>query len=314
LRLDAVMGGQCMREERTMESTTHPRVEGDEDRLWRWDRRFAVITGGTQGLGEATARLLARRGAGGLVISGRNAERGKSVAGELDSLGCPTEFVQADLADVDACAAVVHRADDTFGTVHALINCAASADRSTVWSTSPELWDEMIAVNTRAPFFLAQATARIMRRDGIEGSITNVISMAAYGGQPYITAYAISKGALIALTRNLAFSLLPNRIRVNALCPGWMATPGEDATQRRFHGAEDGWLERASSRQPFGRLIDPSEAARALAFLASDESGLMTGAIVDYDQTVRGAGEEPALPNLRRAHGDRIPTTAERSG
>jgi NAD(P)-dependent dehydrogenase (short-subunit alcohol dehydrogenase family) len=170
-----------------------------------------------------------------------------------------------------------------------------------------------MAVNTRAPFFLAQAAARIMKRDGVEGSITNVISMAAFGGQPYLTAYTISKGALVAMTRNLAFSLLPNRIRVNALCPGWMATAGEDEIQRRYHGAEDGWLEKAAARQPFGRLIDPAEAARALAFLASSESGLMTGAIVDFDQTVRGASEEPALPDLRRAQGDYIPSTTERS-
>ena len=82
---------------------------------------------------------------------------------------------------------------------------------------------------------------------------------------------------------------MTHRIRVNGLNPGWMATPGEDKNQRRFHGAADDWLEGAGKSRPFGRLIDPEEAAQAVLFLASDESGLMTGAVVDYDQQVIGA-------------------------
>ena len=81
---------------------------------------------------------------------------------------------------------------------------------------------------------------------------------------------------------------MPWRIRVNGLNLGWMNTPGEHATQKRWHDVPDDWLEQAAAAQPFGRLIEPAEAARAIVFLASDESGLMTGSIVDFDQTVIG--------------------------
>jgi NAD(P)-dependent dehydrogenase (short-subunit alcohol dehydrogenase family) len=144
-------------------------------------------------------------------------------------------------------------------------------------------------VNARAPYFLMQGAARIMRRENIQGTIVNVISISSHGGQPYISSYCASKGALVTMTRNVAHALLPYRIRVNGLNPGWMATPGENRTQRRFHGAGDDWLREAGENLPFGRLIVPGEAARAVVFLASEESGIMTGAIVDYDQQVIGA-------------------------
>ena len=125
----------------------------------------------------------------------------------------------------------------------------------------------------RAPFFLMQDAAKIMRRERIEGAIVNILSMSAHGGQPFITAYSMSKGALATLTKNAAFSLMPWRIRVNALNIGWMNTPGEDRIMRTDHGAEDGWLEKAAAEQPFGRLLEPDEVARACAFLASAEFG-----------------------------------------
>jgi NAD(P)-dependent dehydrogenase (short-subunit alcohol dehydrogenase family) len=153
-----------------------------------------------------------------------------------------------------------------------------------------------MAVNLRAPFFLIQGAATIMRREGIAGTIVNIQSMSALGGQPFLTPYSVSKGALATLTKNAAFSLMPWRIRVNGLNLGWMATPGEDSIMRRYHGAQDGWLEKAAAEQPFGRLIDPNEAARAIAFLASDESGMMTGVNIEYDQTAVGCWESAPHP------------------
>jgi NAD(P)-dependent dehydrogenase (short-subunit alcohol dehydrogenase family) len=252
--------------------------------------KYAIITGGTQGLGEATARLFAERGAAGLIICGRNAERGHVVASDLTAGGCLTWFVQADLADLEACRRIVAAADDAFGSVHVLVNAAAMTDRGTIWNTTPELWDHIMAVNVRAPFFLMQDTIKIMLRDGIAGSIVNVASVVASGGPPHLTPYSTSKGALVTLTRNVAYSVLRHRIRVNALNLGWMDTPGEDVIQRRYHSDGKDWLEEAEAVQPFGRLIKADEAARAIAFLASDESGLMTGAVVHFDQSVIGAG------------------------
>ena len=258
--------------------------------------RIAVVTGGTQGLGEAIARLFGERGAAGIVICGRNAEKGERVASEISSAGCPTVFVRADLAKVADCRKVVAKAEERFGRVDALVNAAALTDRGDIFDTDEQRFNEIFDVNVRAPFFLIQETVKIMRAKKIAGSIVNIQSMSAHGGQPFITAYCASKGALATLTRNVAHSLLKFRIRVNGLNIGWMSTPGEDKIQKTYHGAKDGWLEEAVKSRPFGRLLDPKEVARACAFLCSDESGLMTGANIDFDQMVVGTGDPPIEP------------------
>jgi len=261
--------------------------------------KVAVITGGTQGLGEAIARLFAEHGAAGLVICGRNAERGAHVAARITEAGCRTVFVAADLERVADCREVIAAADRSFGRLDSLVNAAAITDRGTILDTSEALFDRMFAVNARAPFFLMQDAAKLMRRDGIAGTIVNIQSMSAHGGQSFITAYCASKAALSGLTRNVAFSLMPDRIRVNGLNIGWMDSPGEDRIQKLYHASDDGWLAAAEAKQPFGRLIKPAEVARAVAYLASEESGLMTGSVIDFDQQVIGAGDAPSHP-LRR--------------
>jgi NAD(P)-dependent dehydrogenase (short-subunit alcohol dehydrogenase family) len=258
--------------------------------------KIAIVTGGTQGLGEAIARLFGERGAAGLVICGRNAKGGERVASDISSAGCPTVFVQADLANVADCRKVVAKADERFGRVDALVNAAALADRGDIFDTTEERYNEIFDVNVRAPFFLIQETVRIMRREKIAGSIVNIQSMSAHGGQPFITAYCASKGALATLTRNVAHSLLKFRIRINGLNIGWMSTPGEDHIQKTYHGARDGWLDEAVKTRPFGRLLDPKEVARACVYLCSDESGLITGSNIDFDQNVVGTGDPPLEP------------------
>ena len=128
--------------------------------------------------------------------------------------------------------------------------------------------------------------------------MVNILSMSAHGGQPFITVYSGSKGALATLTRNAAYSLMPWRIRVNALNIGWMDTPAEDKTMRKYHGAQDGWLEEAARKMHFGRLLDPVEVARAVAFLASPESGMMTGSVIDFDQSVTGCYDGAPRPSM----------------
>jgi NAD(P)-dependent dehydrogenase (short-subunit alcohol dehydrogenase family) len=258
--------------------------------------KIAVITGGTQGLGEAAARLFAERGAAGIVICGRNIERGQTIAQELARQNCPTHFVQADLENVDDCRKVIAQTDITFGRVDILVNAAGITDRGTILDTSPELFDRMFAINTRAPFLLMQDAAKIMRREKIPGTMINILSMASHGGQPFIFAYSGAKAALAALTKNAAYSLMRDHIRVNGLNIGWTDTPGEDHTQKHFHNADDSWLARAESNQPFHRLLKSREVAQAIAFLASDESGLMTGSLIDFDQSVNGCFDAPPHP------------------
>jgi NAD(P)-dependent dehydrogenase (short-subunit alcohol dehydrogenase family) len=258
--------------------------------LSSFNGKVAIVTGGTQGLGAAIALLLAKRGARGLVICGRNQVKGQQQAQKiLAATGVPTHYVQADLANVADCQRVVAQADEQFARVDILVNAAALTDRGTILDTTPELFDHMFAVNVRAPFFLMQEAVKVMRREKIEGRIVNIGSMSAMGGQPFLAAYCASKGALATLTRNTAYALLRNRIRVNGLNIGWMATEGEDRIQREFHHAEADWLAKAAANQPFGRLVDPEEVARAVAYLCSDESGLMTGSVIEFDQSVWGA-------------------------
>ena len=253
--------------------------------------KVAIITGSTQGLGEAIAReLIAEKMIGGLVLCGRNAANGRRLAAEFGERGCKTEFVAADLARVEECRNVIEAARRVFGRIDYLVNSAATSERGTILDSTPELFDRIFALNVRAPFFLMQGALRLMLEKKIGGAIVNIISMSSHGGQPFLCPYSASKGALVTLTRNAARSVVKQRIRVNGLNLGWMDTPGEDTIQKRFHQATDDWLAKAETTQPFGRLIKPDEAARAVAFLLSDRSGLMTGSIVDFDQTIVGTG------------------------
>ena len=258
--------------------------------------RIAIITGGTQGLGRAVAEHFAACGADGIVVVGRNRERGETVAASLSGKGCPARFVACDLADIDAVKEIVPETVKAFGRVDALVNAAAITDRGTIFDTSPELFEAMFNVNVRAPFFLMQDALTVMRDRKIEGTVVNIQSMSAHGGQPFITAYCSSKGALATLTRNVAFSVMRHRIRVNGLNIGWMNTPGEDRIQRDYHGASETWLEDAVKAQPFGRLLEPAEVARTVGYLSSSDSGLMTGSIIDFDQSVLGCYDEPPHP------------------
>ena len=246
----------------------------------------AIVTGGTQGLGAAIARRLAEDGASGLVICGRNATNGEEVARSIaDETGADVHFVRADLGEVADCQQVVAKADRLFGKVDLLVNAAATTARGGILDTTPELFDEIFALNTRAPFLLMQAAIRLMMRDGIEGSILNIASMSAHGGQSFLTPYSASKSALTSMTRNVAWSVITKRIRVNALNIGWMESDQEKALHAAMGHGEDWFRERAASL-PFGRLIQPEEVARVAAFILSAESGLMTGSVIDFDQTI----------------------------
>jgi NAD(P)-dependent dehydrogenase (short-subunit alcohol dehydrogenase family) len=254
--------------------------------------KIAAITGGTQGLGEAIARLFAARGAAGLAICGRNVERGERIASEISGAGCPTEFVRADLERMDECRNFIDSAQASFGRLDILVNCAAATDRGTIESTTEELWDKLFTSNVKSQFFLIQRAVEVMRRHRTSGAIANIGTMTAHGGPPKLIAYSASKGALMTMTRALANALRRDRIRVNTLNIGWTNTPREHIVQTEADGQPENWLELASRNQPFGRLIEPLEVARAIAFLCSDESGLMTGAVIDYDQNVVGTMDE----------------------
>lgn len=254
--------------------------------------KVAVVTGGTQGVGEAVARLLAARGAEGLVICGRNAERGEAIARELTEAGARTLFVQADLHNVAEGQNVVDQAEDTFGRLDSLVNCAAATDRGSIETTTEEIWDKLFDLNVKIQFFMSQRAIEVMRRHKIEGTIVNIGTMVAHGGPPFLIPYSSSKGALMTMTRAVANAVKNDRIRVNTLNIGWTNTPREHIVQTEVHSRPANWLEIASEAQPFGRLIEVDDVARAVAFMASAESGLLTGAMIDFDQTIVGTMDE----------------------
>ena len=258
--------------------------------------RVVLISGGTSGLGAAIARAAAREGAL-VAVTGRRREPGEALAAELAAAGgngskggkgSKALFVQADVADVEQARACVTAAVAGFGRVDSLVSAAGLTSRGTLLDTTPELFDAHIAVNLRAPFFLMQAVVADLVARQAPGTIVNVLSMSAHGGQPYLAPYVAAKAGLAGLTRNAAHAHRWDRIRVNALNIGWTDTEGEDATQRRFHGAGDDWREQAGASLPMGKLGQPDEIADFVVFLLSDRSGVVTGSVIDWDQRVLG--------------------------
>jgi NAD(P)-dependent dehydrogenase (short-subunit alcohol dehydrogenase family) len=263
----------------------------------RLDGKVIVVTGSTQGLGAAIARRAAELGAGGIVVCGRDARRAQAVCDELEALGAEALFVAAELAERDVGAAIVGSCDERFGRLDGLVNAAGLSSRGTLDDTSVELWDRLFAVNARAPFLLMQHAARVMRRECRGGSVVNIITMASHGGEPVLTGYAASKGALAILTKNAGYQLQPDRIRVNGLNIGWTATEGEHDVQTST-GRPDDWLAQADSGRPLGRLLRPADIAPMVTYLLSDAAAMITGSLIDFDQTVHGPyGEHvPATP------------------
>ncbi|MDN5751216.1 MAG: SDR family oxidoreductase, partial [Pseudonocardia sp.] len=137
-------------------------------------------------------------------------------------------------------------------------------------------------------FFTMQAAVADMVGRGTPGSVVNVISSSEHGGQPYLAPYVAAKAGLAGLTRNAAHAHRFDRVRINGLDIGWTDTEGEDATQRTFHAAEDGWRSDAAARLPMGKLGQADEIADMVVFLLSDRSGVVTGSVLDWDQNVLG--------------------------
>lgn len=250
--------------------------------------KVLLVSGGTAGVGAAVARLAVREGAA-VTVTGRRPAVGEALVEELTASGGRALYVPADVSVVGQAQESVARTVTHYGRIDALVNAAGETSRGTLLDTTPELFDAHVAVNLRAPFFLMQAAVRDMVRRQSPGSIVNIITMAAHGGQPYLAPYVASKAGLVGLTRNAAHAHRWDRIRINGINIGWTSTEGEDAVQRRFHGAGDTWLSEAAQQVPMGRLVDPAEIAELVVLLLSDRSGVVTGSIIDWDQTVPGA-------------------------
>jgi NAD(P)-dependent dehydrogenase (short-subunit alcohol dehydrogenase family) len=251
--------------------------------------KVAVITGSSSGIGHGIAKHFASLGAI-VVIHGLHAKETREVADRLTMAGHDAISVHGDLRNPDVCRQVVRFAIESRGGVDVLVNNAGDTSRGLLENASVEFWDNMMAVNLRAPFVcLQEAVASMKTRGG--GSIVNIGSINAYVGSPNLGPYAVSKGGLMTLTKNAATALNRYHIRVNQLNVGWTMTEGEERVQRKQRNGGE-WLADALATRPFGRLLTPQDIAYAAAYFASDESALITGAVLDMEQTPVGAYED----------------------
>jgi NAD(P)-dependent dehydrogenase (short-subunit alcohol dehydrogenase family) len=249
------------------------------------DGRTALVTGGGSGIGRAISLRFAREGAS-VVVADRDGESARRTAAAIVGAGGAALAVEGDvLADAAALVAV---AVDHFGALHTCVN-NAGVDLPTARSildTSDADWDLTMAVNVTGVFRVSRAAVPAIRQAG-GGTIVNVASVAAFVGVSDEAAYAASKGAVVALTRQMAVDLAPE-IRVNALCPGMVEAPTRDRAAA-YGPAELSRREAWARDQPLARYGTHEEMAKAALFLASDESSFMTGAamIVDGGMSIR---------------------------
>jgi NAD(P)-dependent dehydrogenase (short-subunit alcohol dehydrogenase family) len=250
--------------------------------------KVAVVTGSTQGLGAAVARLFVREGAR-VVLSGRSKARGEALAREL---GPAALYQESDLARVEDCRRLIEAALSAFGGIDILVNSAADTNRSTLADFTPEQFDRQFHLNLRAPLLLAQAALASLRER--RGVVINIGSVNAYMGEPRLLVSAATKGALETASRNLASALKYARVRVYCLNVGWMDTEGERAIMAKLGHPPD-FLETAGERFPLGRQLKPEEVAQACLFFASPDAAAFSGAVVELEQFPVGPLCDPSL-------------------
>jgi NAD(P)-dependent dehydrogenase (short-subunit alcohol dehydrogenase family) len=248
--------------------------------------RIALVTGSTSGIGRGIARRFASLGAK-VVVHGRDEAGASQTLEAIAGEGGDAAWYPADLADASACTALVAFTVEHFGGLDILVNNAALTTRGDIEHVPLGIVDSILAVNLRAPLLLIQgAVPHLKARGG--GSIVNIGSVNAYIGEPKLCPYSVSKGGLMTLTRNAASYLNRYRIRVNQINVGWTLTEGEDRV-KQLEGKGDRWLEDAERSRPWGRLLLPDDVANAVIYFASDDSALVTGAVLDLEQYPVGA-------------------------
>jgi NAD(P)-dependent dehydrogenase (short-subunit alcohol dehydrogenase family) len=251
----------------------------------RLDDRVAVVTGSATGIGRAIAIRLAEEGAR-VVVADRKIELGEETVKAIADGGGEARFVACDVSDGGKVRSLMESAVAHYGRIDALVSNAGIPGAGTpAHETDEDDWDRVIAVNLRGVFLCAKYAIPHMLAAG-RGVIVNTASTFGMIGAPHSPGYAASKGAVIALTRQLAVDYGPHGIRVNAISPGYV---DNDMDQRRSRmSPEDAARnlaarEAAAALQPLGRQADTSEIAAAVAFLVSDDASFMTGAIVPVD-------------------------------
>lgn len=251
----------------------------------RLDGKVALITGGTSGIGRATAILFARRGAK-VVVVGRNRKKGEETVKSIKKEGGETEFVQADVSRSADVKRMVVTAVEKYGKLDILFNNAGVFVAKTTAETTEEEWDRVIGVNLKGVFLGSKfAIPQMIKQGG--GCIINTSSVSGLKGSPYYAAYCASKGGVILFTKALAAEVAKYGIRVNCVCPGDISTPMLDEeiniSLSLHKTSKKQVLQSKIAKIPLKKIGSPDDVANAVLFLASDEAAYVTGVALIID-------------------------------
>jgi 2-dehydro-3-deoxy-D-gluconate 5-dehydrogenase len=252
---------------------------------FRLNGKSALVTGGGRGIGEAICIRLAETGAAVAVADLDEAAAGRT-AHRIQRAGGRSVAIQLDVADPVACTQAVAETESSLGELAILVNNAGIFPFSPATTTTPELWNRVLGVNLNGAFYLAQATAKLLIAQHRDGSVVNIASVDAVRPTGNLAHYDASKGGLVMLTRALALEFAPHRIRVNAVAPGAIDTPGAKASMSA--GVPAGvnpadLLKAFLARIPLGRMGSPDDIAGAVVFLAGGAAAYVTGALLVVD-------------------------------
>ncbi len=244
----------------------------------RLEKKVALITGGTSGIGEATALLFAEEGAQ-VAITGRNAERGNAI---VQRIGRNAIFISADVRIAEDCRRSVERTVDAFGRIDVLFNNAGVYIANDAVGCSEDEWDAQVDTSLKGAFLMSKFALPHMIAQG-SGSIVHCASGWGLVGGAKAVAYCAAKGGMVLMTKAMAIDHGPQGIRVNAVCPGDTETPMEHADARNQGLSWDDYVHNAVSGRAIQRMATPEEIARAVLFLASDEAAFITGVALPVD-------------------------------
>lgn len=246
----------------------------------RLEGKVVIVTGAAQGIGFGCARMAAAEGAR-VVLGDIQRDRGEEAAAAIRKEGGQAFFQPTDVADEAQCRILTEVAIKNFSALYGLVNNAGWFPRARLEETTTELWEKVLQINLRSAFYMSKHAAPYMR-EAKGGSIVNMGSVCGIQGLPNLVAYAAAKGGMLSMTRTLAGALAADRIRVNYIIPGWIATEGELAIQKG-EGRSAADLEKEGKKLPLGRMQTVQDAAYATIYLLSDESTQVTGTILNVD-------------------------------
>ena len=244
------------------------------------DAPVALISGGTQGIGFATAELLLQQGWC-VVVNGRNEKEGQKAVVKLRRNSSKVRFVQGDVSKVADCRRIVEETVSLFGGINALVTAAGYYEEELLQEVTEDSFDAMFGTNVKGTVFLCQAALPYIRK--VKGSIVTISSDAGLQGNVACSVYGASKGAVVSFTKSLSLEMAPHGVRVNCVCPGDVDTSLVARQLAQSHQDIAQAREEMAQHYPMGRIGQPHEVGEVIAFLISEKASFVTGAAWTID-------------------------------